>query len=159
MADGIPTQVISPELSRYSWPQMAHLITLVEHPILSTSCFALLPKMAKLLFCSVSNSSILQYNKMCVIVILTQNWWSDLDLHLLKLMLGNTHPYLKALMAKYELSHWIPALLSIPIKTKPYNRLSEQGIFSNRCQPNKQTPLPNSIQYPQGLTDKQLGSV
>ena len=36
----------------------------------------------------------------------------------------------------------------MPIETKPYNGLSNQGIFNNRCQPNKQIPLPNVMKYP-----------
>ena len=48
---------------------------------------------------------------MCMIVIQIQDLWSDQDLHLLKLMLGKTNSYFKALMAKYELSHWIFALV------------------------------------------------
>ena len=63
---------------------------------------------------------------------------------------GNTNPYLRALMAKCELSYQIPALGSIPPKTKPYNGLFKPGISNNRFQPNKQTPAPNSIQFPSG---------
>ena len=127
--------------SRYSWPQRALTATLFEQPVLRVSCFAHLPKVVKLPHCNVTYSSILQYYKMCVIDILIKNWESDLDPCLLKLMLGNTNPYLKALMAKCELPHQIPALLSIAINTKPYNGLSKQGICNKRCQPNKQTPL------------------
>ena len=57
-------------------------------------------------------------------------------------------------MAKCELSYQIPAFWSIPPQTKPYNRLSKQGISNKKCQPNKQTPTPNYTQFPQGMTDK-----
>ena len=39
------------------------------------------------------------------------------------------------------------------------NGLSEQGILNNRCQQDKKTPAPCSIQSPQGVNDKLQGSV
>ena len=66
---------------------------------------------------------------MCMMVILAQNWWSGLNLWLFKLMLDNTNPYLKALMAKCELSHWSFALL-IYTYQKSYNGSWHMGLLT-----------------------------
>ena len=39
------------------------------------------------------------------------------------------------------------------------NGLFEQGVLNNRYQQDKQTPVPSSIQSPQGMNDNLQGSV
>ena len=39
------------------------------------------------------------------------------------------------------------------------NGLFKQGVPNNRCQQDKQTPVPSSIQFPPGMNDKLQGSV
>ena len=56
--------------SRYRWPQRAHSVTLFECSVLRASCFAYLPKAAKLLYCSITDSSILQWSVMHVVTVL-----------------------------------------------------------------------------------------
>ena len=106
-----PTQVIFPEHIQVQLTPEDPFSDPFEFPILRVPCYAHLPKVLKLPYYTVTNSSILQYYKMCMIIIPIQNWWSDLDLCLFKLMLGNTNLYLKDLMAKCELSHQSLALL------------------------------------------------
>ena len=69
-------------------------------------------------------------------------------------MLDNMSTGLRALRGKCELHYQIPALWSIPPKTKPQQWALQRRGPNNRCQQNKQTPAPISIQSSQGVTDK-----
>ena len=53
---------------------------------------------------------------------------------------------------------FIPSDLYLP-KQSLNNGLSWQEVPYNRCQLNKQAPVPNSYQFPQGANDKLQGSV
>ena len=68
----LPTWVIPLELIQVQLTPKHPFCHPFEHPVLKASCFAHSPKAAKLSYCSVTNSSILQWSMMHVVTILIQ---------------------------------------------------------------------------------------
>ena len=116
--------------SRYNWLQRAWSVTLFEKLVLWASCFALLYKAVKLSYWGTTNSSILQDHKMCVMVILAQNRWSDLNPCLIELMLDNTTPISR--LWWLSVNYLVEFLLfwSIHIKTMSYNGYGNKGFVT-----------------------------
>ena len=140
--------------SRNSWPLRAWSTTLFEWLVVMVTTFTHSPKAAKLPHWRVTISSILQWWVTSVMIILVWTLQCGLDICPLKQMLNNMNPNLRDLRGKCELHYQVPTVWSMPPKQSHINWLSKQGVPNNRCQQDKQTPAPKSIQSSQGMTDR-----